>query len=254
MKLLRPGAAAGLALLASLLASFAAHTPPVALADGDPASDILLFSDFSLPYSEPVSETEKARLMMVTEKAKRAHYPLKVAIIASALDLGSDDRFTGHPSEYARFLSTELASPRSYGRHKRRAVRAADIKVPILIVMPDGIALARRGKSLSTAAIGNIKVPNRPGADPLAEQGVVAIARLAARAGHPLHGIGPAPPATTTGPGLTVPGQSSSSSSGDDGSLSGWAIAGIVAVALVALAAIAVAVTRVSRRRRAGGP
>ena len=230
------------------------HPPPVALGDGDPASDILLFSDASLPYSQPVSDVEKNRLLDVAAKAKKAHYPIKVAIIASSLDLGSDDQFTGHPSGYARFLSTELSSPKSYGKHKRSAVRAADIKVPILIVMPDGIALAQRGKSLSTAALGNIKVPNRPGADPLTEQAVVAIKRLAARAGHPLRGIGPSPPATTSGPGLTVPGQSSSSSSGDDSSLSGWAIAGIVAIALLTLAAIAIAVTRVSRRRRAGGP
>jgi hypothetical protein len=255
MKPLRAGTLGGLALIAALLASGAGHAPSAALADGDPASDILLFSDVSLPYSAPVSEVEKNRLLKVAVKAKRAGYPVKVAIISSSLDLGTDDRFTGHPAGYARFLSEELTSPKSYSKHKRRAVRAANIKVPILIVMDDGIALAQRGKSLSAAAVGNPKVPNRPGADPLAEQAVIAIKRLATQAGHPLRGIGPSPPATGSGQPVStqnVPGGSASSSS-DDSSLSGWAIAGIVAIALVALAAIGVVVTRLSRRRSANG-
>src|SRR6185503_11585402 len=151
MKSLRAGGLGGLALIAAFIAFGAGHGPSAALADGDPASDILLFSDVSLPYSAPVSEIQKARLLKVAAKAKRAGYPIKVAIISSSLDLGTDDRFTGHPSGYARFLSEELSSPKSYSKHKRRAVRAADIKVPILIVMDDGIALAKRGKSLPSS-------------------------------------------------------------------------------------------------------
>jgi hypothetical protein len=255
MKSLRAGGLGGLALIAAFIAFGAGHAPSAALADGDPASDILLFSDVSLPYSAPVSEIQKARLLKVAAKAKRAGYPIKVAIISSSLDLGTDDRFTGHPSGYARFLSEELSSPKSYSKHKRRAVRAADIKVPILIVMDDGIALAKRGKSLPSSVVGSPKVPNRPGADPLTEQAVIAIKRLAAQAGHPLHGIGPSPAATGSGqPVSTQDVPASGSSSSDDSSLSGWAIAGIVAIALAALAAIGVVATRLSRRRSANGP
>jgi hypothetical protein len=258
MRPIRAGGLGGLALIAALLVSGAGHTPLAALADGDPASDILLFSDFSLPYSAPVSEVQKTRLMDVVKKAKRAHYPIKVAIIASALDLGTDDRFTGHPSGYARFLSKELTSPTSYknAKHNPEVAQAADIKVPILVVMSDGIALAKRGRLLQSSVVGKPEVPARPGADPLTEQAVIAIKRLAARAGHPLRGIGPSPAATGSGKPVstqTIPSGSSSSSS-DGSALSGWAIAGIVAIALLALAAIGVVVTRLSRRRSANGP
>ena len=71
MKSLRAGGLGGLALIAAFIASGAGHAPPAALADGDPASDILLFSDVSLPYSAPVSEIQKARLLKVAAKAKR---------------------------------------------------------------------------------------------------------------------------------------------------------------------------------------
>jgi hypothetical protein len=103
--------------------------------------------------------------------------------------------------------------------------------------------------------VGSPKVPNRPGADPLTEQAVIAIKRLAAKAGHPLHGIGPSPAATGSGqPVSTQNVPASGSSSSDESSLSGWAIAGIVAIALAALAAIGVVATRLSRRRSANGP
>jgi hypothetical protein len=230
--------AVGLLLGLSLLVLSAGRVPATARADGDPASDILLFADYSIPYSQPVSVAEKARLDEVTKKARRAHYPIKVALIASGLDLGSDSRFTGHPSAYARFLSRELTSPRAYGRHR---TQAADVREPILVVMPDGVALARRGMALSTTAIE--KLPRRPGpqGDALTEKAVVAVQRLAARAGHPLEGIGPAPPPATAA-------DSSPTSSPDGGSISGWEVAALVALGGLAIAG-GVAFTRVRRRR-----
>jgi hypothetical protein len=243
-------ARASVLIAASVAVLGVGHLPSTARADGDPASDILLLADFSLPYSEPVSDLEKARLDEVVRKAKRAHYPIKVAVISSSLDLGSDDRFTGHPGLYARFLSSELASPKSF-RHRPKS-HVADVRVPILVVMRDGIALARRGKLLPTGDLGNLDVPSRPGADPIAERAVIAIQRLAARAGQRLAGIGPPPPATSD-TGQAAP-SSSGPTSSDDGSLSGWAIAGIVAAAVLALAVGGAVIARVARRRRAQSP
>ena len=243
------GAIGALAVL--LIALGAGHAASVARADGDPASDILLFADVSLPYSQPVSDAEKARLERVVKKAKRAHYPIKVALISTSLDLGSDDRFTGHPPAYARFLSKELTKPKSF-KHPPKS-QVANIKVPILIVMDDGIALARRGKLLPTGNLGKLPSSNGPGADPLAEQAVVAVQRLAARAGHPIHGIGPAPPPSAANAAHPLPSQPASSSGGGS-SISGAALAGIIALGLLAIAAAGVGLTRVSRRRRAESP
>jgi hypothetical protein len=236
--------AAGLALGLSLVALVVGQAP-IARADGDPASDILLFADYSLPYSQPVSDAYRQRLEELTAKARRAHYPVKIAIISSALDLGSDDRFTGRPSDYVRFLSSELASPKSYTRDPS-SKKAADIRVPVLVVMPEGVALARRGKPLSTAGVGKIEAPKGEGADPLVETAVVAVQRLAARAGNPIEGLGPAPPSTANASGDTV----SQTSSNSDGGTSGWAVAGLVAGGLALIGAAIAGFVFVSGRRR----
>src|SRR4051812_3964321 len=62
--------------------------PSTALADSDPASDFLPTQDVFLPYQPPVSNAVKADLLGVTKAAKRAGYPIKVAVIATAVDLG----------------------------------------------------------------------------------------------------------------------------------------------------------------------
>jgi hypothetical protein len=238
--------AAGLALGVSLVALLALQVP-AARADGDPASDILLFGDYSLPYSQPVSDAYKQRLGELTNAAGRARYPIKVAIIASALDLGSEDRFTGRPADYVRFLSTELASPKRYTRDPASR-KAADVKVPILVVMPEGVALARRGKELSTAAVGKVETPKGEGADPLVETAVIAVQRLAADAGRPIKSLGPAPPSTANTAG-DIPSESSSGN-GDSGSSSAWAVAAIIVGGLLLIGGGIAAYVYLSGRRR----
>ena len=98
---------AGIAALLLLLAALASSAPS-AIADGDPASDVLLGQNVFVPYS-PLSPTIKRRLYAVCDAAQRAGYPLRIALIASKSDLGVVPSVFGKPRVYARFLSSSPA-------------------------------------------------------------------------------------------------------------------------------------------------
>ncbi len=107
-------------LLVLLLGAVSAGT---ASADGDPASDMLIAQNVFYPYRSQVPRPLQQRLDEAVAAVHRAHFPLKVALIAHRVDLGSITPLYGLPQRYARFLGIEL----SYYR-----------KVPLLVVMSDG--------------------------------------------------------------------------------------------------------------------
>src|SRR5439155_21718813 len=81
----------------------------VARADGDPASDVLLFSNVFISYS--AQSKEKAVSLRAEVAAVYAHNDrIKVAVVATADDLGSV--LFNKPDDYAHFLGQEL--PRYY--------------------------------------------------------------------------------------------------------------------------------------------
>ncbi len=170
---------AGLAAL--LLAALASAAPPV-IADGDPASDVLLGQNVFVPYS-PLSPTIERRLYAVCDAARRAGYPLRIALIASKSDLGVVPSVFGKPQTYARFLSSELAGV---------------VNGPVLVVMPAGFGLAARGNQLPLDALAG--VPIGAGADGLGSAAIMAAERLSAAAGHALP---PAALTSTTSPGAS---------------------------------------------------
>jgi hypothetical protein len=96
-------------LVAVLLVVALAGTVAVgtALADGDPASDILPSQDVFLPYntvlSGKLSPTDR-QLVATVAAANHAGYRIKVAVISSGYDLGSVTGLIGKPRTYARFL------------------------------------------------------------------------------------------------------------------------------------------------------
>ncbi len=145
-----------------------AAVPGSALADGDPASDVLLGQDVFLPYS-PISQTVERRLYAVCDAARKAGYPMRIALIAARSDLGVVPALFGKPQAYARFLSSELGGI---------------VSGPVLVVMPDGFGLARAGQALSARPASTIRIA--PGADGLGTAAVAAVQHLAAAAGHPL--------------------------------------------------------------------
>ena len=106
----------------------AALLPAVALADGDPASDVLLGENVFYPFTPTVAPSLQAKLNAETAAAKRAHIPIKVALIGSPVDLGAIPSLFGKPQQYAEFLDQEI----SFGGAKQ----------PLLVVMRAGYGVA----------------------------------------------------------------------------------------------------------------
>lgn len=140
---------------------------PAALADADPASDVLLGEDVFYPYSPPVSPKLQATLDAVVAAAHRARFPIKVALIADPADLGAIPQLFDKPREYAAFLDQEITFA---------------VKAPLLVVMPDGQATAGLGK----AASASLPKPSARASNALAQAAVAAVRTLAAVSGHPL--------------------------------------------------------------------
>jgi hypothetical protein len=154
-----------------IAAAVAATCCAAALADGDPASDVLLVQDVFLPYDPPVSDSSAAQLKQVVAGAKRAKYRIKVALIGSTFDLGAVPTFMGKPKQYARFLGFELEFV-----YRGR----------LLVVMPNGFGVFHAGKSTrkEQQVLRRLRVGSGP--DSLAAGAVAAIRKLAAAAGHRL--------------------------------------------------------------------
>jgi hypothetical protein len=139
-----------------------------AYADGDPASDVLLRDNVFYPYSDPVSRSLQKTLDAETAAASQAHFPIKVALIQSSMDLGAVPSMFGRPQTYADFLEQEIA---------------AGAKQPLLVVMPRGYGV--QGIGAATAALaGSLARPTGGRSDDLARAAIAAIEALAARSGH----------------------------------------------------------------------
>lgn len=187
---------------------------PTARADGDPASDILLEASVFFPYSPATSGVLMRRLSALTVAAARAGAPIKVALIATPVDLGAIPSLFGRPRQYASFLDQEISF-----EHPE----------PLLVVMPVGYGTASLPPA-ADAAVAKIPPPHGRTGDALASAAVVAVERIAAAEGHPLGPVGPA-----GGPARTRGG-------------SGWALPAGLAAALILGAGAAFSLVR--RRRR----
>lgn len=175
-----------------------------ARADGDPASDVLATQSLFLPQDASVSASQQVELGDLLSSAVRSGYPIRVALIGSATDLGSVTELWHQPRSYADFLGQEL----SLVYHG-----------PLLVVMPNGFGLYHAGGAPAQAALSGL--PEAAGATGIGAFAVSAVQRLARAAGHPL----PAPS-------VSAPSASASSDP------AAW-IAFSVGAALVALAWVA---------------
>ena len=77
----------GLALAAA--ATLTLVLAPVALGDGDPASDVLVSQAAFVPSDTGATNRQDAQLLSVLQAAQRAGFPVRVAIIPDSYDLGS---------------------------------------------------------------------------------------------------------------------------------------------------------------------
>lgn len=182
------------AILLALIGLLPAIATPVALADADPASDILLGSPVFFPFQPPVSTSLQAQLEKELAELQKKGISLKVAIIASPVDLGAIPNMFGKPQTYADFLEREIAFNQP---------------VALLVVMPSGFGTSH----VPPGALSGLKVDATAKSDGLARSTILAVPRIAQAAGKPISAVAPggssgsggAPPLLTFGaPALVV--------------------------------------------------
>jgi hypothetical protein len=196
-----------LALVVVLLALCAA----AAHADGDPASDYLYTQKVFVPFDVKAAKEKQQELAATIEGANKAGYPIRVAVIGSAYDLGAVPSLWKKPQTYARFLGAELAFV---------------YKKPLLIVMPNGFGFHWQGHTgaREQQVLQKLSVPSGP--DGLVDAATGAVRALASDAG--VHVQETAPKKSTATRDRIV-----------------------IVVAAVALIALALVVRELLRRRRA---
>lgn len=169
------------AIIVTVLAALAL-TPAKSLADGDPASDVLLGEDVFYPYTPPVSAPVQKALNAETAAARHAGLPIKVALIASPVDLGVIPSLFGKPQKYADFLDQEISFQ---GKQQLLVVMAAGYGA-------QGVGAAAEG------ALASLPKPAGPTSNDLAQAARTAVVKLARASGHPLKG-GPGAPSSSAG-------------------------------------------------------
>jgi hypothetical protein len=138
--------------------------PVTVAANGDPPSDVLLSQDVYLPFMPATSDGVARALLELARRTRAAHWPIKIAVIATAMDLGDVANLLTRPQDYANVLAREISNPR------------------LLVVTPVGFGGQKLGDSVDDALAA--LQPVQPGEDRLERQAMTAVARLAAADGH----------------------------------------------------------------------
>ena len=156
-------ATALLSLLVALAGAAAAR------ADGDPASDVLPFQDAYLPYFPSPGRPEAQTLNRLLAQVRRDGYPMKVALIGGAGDLGAYPELLGRPADYAKLLAGEIAFR---------------VKRPHLLVVMARGGLAGRNLGPGDAVLDDIEIDRAAQSDGLVRAAIEAVARVASANGH----------------------------------------------------------------------
>ena len=151
-----------LVLVACVTAAIAA---PAALADGDPASDILPTDSVYFPISAP-SQDAQSGLSSAVNGVYANGNRVKVAVIATVEDLGAVPSLMNKPDDYAKFLGQELMG---------------FYIGPLLIVMPNGWGVYDGGRSVAAenGVLDGLSV-NGSSVDNLVRSAATAVQRLEA--------------------------------------------------------------------------
>ncbi|HTU95056.1 MAG TPA: hypothetical protein VMF14_04385 [Solirubrobacteraceae bacterium] len=141
--------------------------PAGAVADGDPASDVLLSQPAYVPADGGFSQGQSEQLQGLLTSAQRAGVPIRVALIATKADLGSVGELWAKPQSYAKFLALELGQV---------------YKGTLVVAMPAGLGVSGVGGAPGPAA--SPGPTGRPG--PLIPAAIRLVQSLAAAEGHRL--------------------------------------------------------------------
>lgn len=191
-------------MIGVLFAIVSLAVPQIALADADPASDVLLGAPAFYPFQPPVSQALQNELQQELAQLQKQGLNLKVAIIESPVDLGAIPNLFGKPETYALFLNREISFQGPQ---------------PVLVVMPAGFGVADAGPP---TALAGLQVDQTGASNGLTQSAILAVQRIA----------------KATGKTLSTGGARGGASS--SGGSSPAAIAGIVALLVVLAVAIAV--------------
>lgn len=154
----------------ALAAALVAVSGQVARADTDPASGYLVANRVFLSSQPTATSPAQRQLVAAVAAANRAGFAIRVAVISSNYDLGSDPGLWEKPRTYARFLGAELSRA---GRRQR-----------LLVVMPNGFGFDWPGHPTARTygLLATVSLDNRAGTG-LAAAAEVAIRRLARASG-----------------------------------------------------------------------
>jgi hypothetical protein len=156
--------------LGLVAATMIVAAPTTARADGDPCTDQLPFRPYCIPrVPAAAAPTAEARIAAATADAERQGLPLSVAVIAGVDDLGAVPQYAGRPAGYAPFLATELAFV---------------LRGPLLVVMPEGYALANSHDPALRRAIEALPRPGSSDPTVLVNAGADAVVAAAASTGR----------------------------------------------------------------------
>jgi hypothetical protein len=155
-----------LSLLA--LAAVALLVPRAALANGDPASDVLLTDQVFLPFEAPISKSVQDDLRKTVAEANKKGFKIRVALIAFTSDLGTATALWRHPQDYSKFLGKEIAFVTTD---------------PLLVSMPAGFGFYDQDRPVAKQQ--RVLARIQPGKVPtaLAESTTAAVRALAAAQG-----------------------------------------------------------------------
>jgi hypothetical protein len=152
-------------MVVALAALVALAAPAPAAANGDPASHFLLVQDVFLPFEQRLSDDAKGDLVAAVQRANRAGYEVKVAVVNTPADLGTARGQFGSAQGYAEFLGKEIGF--QFQGH-------------LLVAMPQGLGLSRRGGEPDPQADALDGVRVGEGADGTARAAIEGVSRLAA--------------------------------------------------------------------------
>lgn len=172
------------AAVALIVALAVAWSPSGARADGDPASDVLVFRSVFLPKELSYGRRYELLTDLLAE-SKRAGFPIRVALIDSPADLGTVTSLWLKPKAYSAYLQFELSLA---------------FRGQVAVVMPDGIYI-NPGEVAPTAAEERVasELPAPGSGNALLTGAITAVQRLAAAEGHPLPVAGIRVPSTPSG-------------------------------------------------------
>jgi hypothetical protein len=157
-------------LLAGLAAAVSAGG---ALANGDPASDVLPFSNVYLSIVDPRSSSAGRDLLAATAAAAKQKRPIKVAVIAQPSDLGLIGSMWQKPQTYAKFLGMEL-------------FQFAHYRGTTLIAMPNGYGVYGPDAAKGRPALARLPKPGTGDLEQLGRDAGSATRKVAAANGYVL--------------------------------------------------------------------